>query len=85
MSTLIYTRVSTDEQASKGYSLRDQEARLREYCTRTGRDVAAHYQDDASAKSFDRPGFSELLSFVRKHGDVSQLLVVKWDQIFTAT
>ena len=80
MSAIIYTRVSTDEQASKGYSLRDQEARLREYCTRTGRDVAAHYQDDASAKSFDRPGFDELLTYVRQHPGVDELLIQKWDR-----
>ena len=29
----LYIRVSTDEQADKGYSQRDQEERLRKYCT----------------------------------------------------
>ena len=28
----LYIRVSTDEQADKGYSQRDQEERLRRYC-----------------------------------------------------
>jgi site-specific DNA recombinase len=28
----LYIRVSTDEQADKGYSQRDQEDRLRRYC-----------------------------------------------------
>ncbi len=28
----LYVRVSTDEQADKGYSQRDQEERLRKYC-----------------------------------------------------
>ncbi|WP_211302078.1 recombinase family protein [Chitinophaga niastensis] len=28
----LYVRVSTDKQADKGYSQRDQEERLREYC-----------------------------------------------------
>lgn len=28
----LYIRVSTDEQAGKGYSQRDQEGRLRTYC-----------------------------------------------------
>ncbi len=79
--TAIYTRVSTDEQAAKGYSLRDQEARLREHCERTGREVVAHYQDDASAKSFDRAGFNRLMERVRKHpGEIDELLVLKWDR-----
>jgi site-specific DNA recombinase len=29
---ILYIRVSTDEQAERGYSLMDQEARLRKYC-----------------------------------------------------
>lgn len=78
--SIIYTRVSTDEQASRGYSLRDQEARLRDYCARTGREVAVHFQDDASAKTFDRPGFNELLGYVRRHQDVGELLIQKWDR-----
>ena len=29
---VTYTRVSTDEQAEKGYSLRDQEERINKHC-----------------------------------------------------
>ncbi|WP_438562162.1 recombinase family protein [Chryseobacterium artocarpi] len=29
----LYIRVSTDEQADKGYSQRDQEDRLKKYCS----------------------------------------------------
>ena len=51
----LYIRVSTDEQADKGYSQRNQEEVLQKYC--------AHYQitvrkvifEDHSAKSFNRP------------------------------
>ncbi len=42
---IIYTRVSTDEQAETGYSLRDQEARLKRYCRIHACDVIAHFQD----------------------------------------
>jgi site-specific DNA recombinase len=31
-NVILYVRVSTDEQADKGYSLRDQEAKLIQYC-----------------------------------------------------
>jgi DNA invertase Pin-like site-specific DNA recombinase len=31
-NVILYVRVSTDEQASKGYSLRDQEQKLVNYC-----------------------------------------------------
>ena len=78
---ILYTRVSTDEQARQGYSLRDQEDRLRKYCKLKGIEVAAHFQDDASAKTFDRPAFSDLLSYVKEHRhEVDFVLFVKWDR-----
>jgi len=50
---IIYTRVSTDEQAEKGYSLIVQEETLRRECGRLGIEVAEHFQDDGySAKKF---------------------------------
>ena len=79
--TILYTRVSTDEQAERGNSLRDQETRLREYCARTGRVIVDHYKDDHSAKTFDRPQFNCLLRFLEKNrGKVNELLVLKWDR-----
>ncbi|WP_179299598.1 recombinase family protein [Rubrivirga marina] len=78
---IIYTRVSTDDQAERGYSLRDQEAKLREYCLRRGIEVAAHFQDDYSAKTFERPEFKKLLAYIRTNkGNVDLLLVLKWDR-----
>lgn len=78
---ILYSRVSTDDQAQRGYSLRDQEARLREHCHRQGIEVAAHFQDDHSAKTFERPEFKKLLAFANANrGSVDLLLVLKWDR-----
>lgn len=78
---IIYTRVSTDDQAERGYSLRDQEARLREHCRRNGIEVAAHFQDDHSAKTFERPEFKRLLAYATaQKGSLDLLLVLKWDR-----
>ena len=78
---IIYTRVSTDEQAIRGYSLRDQYEKLKAYCIIHGIDEVAHYQDDHSAKSFERPAFKKLLEFLRKNkGKVDLLLFIKWDR-----
>ena len=77
----LYTRVSTTEQADRGYSLRDQEARLRQYCAQRKIEVVAHFQDDASAKTFERPAFKRLLARMRSNrGEVNLLLFVKWDR-----
>ncbi len=59
---VIYTRVSTDEQKENGFSLQDQERRLRMECDRRGYTIIAHYQDDHSAKDFNRPMFQAFLS-----------------------
>ena len=78
---VLYTRVSTEEQARQGYSLRDQEDRLRKYCKLKGIDVVTHFQDDASAKTFDRPAFNDLLEYVREHRrEIDLVLFVKWDR-----
>ncbi|MEM6782225.1 MAG: recombinase family protein [Bacteroidota bacterium] len=78
---LLYTRVSTDEQADRGYSLRDQEARLRAYCDRQHLEVIGHYQDDYSAKTFQRPAWAQLMAHVKAGPSaVDLVLVVKWDR-----
>ncbi len=78
---IIYTRVSTDEQAQRGYSLRDQKQRLEQFCQINGYTIVAHFQDDISAKTFRRPAFKDLLNFVKDNRKgVSFLLFVKWDR-----
>ena len=77
---ILYTRVSTDEQAIKGYSLPDQYEKLKAYCNLRNIDVVAHYQDDHSAKSFERPAFKRLLDFIKHNKNkVDYLLFIKWD------
>ena len=47
----LYIRVSTDEQADKGYSQRDQEERLRRYCENNSIVVGQVIYEDYSAKT----------------------------------
>ena len=78
---IIYTRVSTDEQADRGYSLGHQEEQLRKYCDIKQIEIVEHFQDDASAKTFNRPEFQRAVDFVRKNKRrVDQLLFIKWDR-----
>lgn len=80
-TAIIYTRVSTDEQAEKGYSLRDQQQRLEKHCEAKGYEIVKHFQDDHSAKTFNRPEFHNLLDFIKKNkGLVKKLVVSKWDR-----
>ena len=78
----LYIRVSTDEQAEKGYSQRDQEERLRRYCEFNQITVRKVVHEDHSAKSFNRPAWQLLLADLRKtKGRLSDLvLFTKWDR-----
>ncbi len=78
---ILYCRVSTDEQADRGYSLRDQEERLKFYCENNQIDIICIYREDHSAKNFIRPEFKELYEFIRNSKTkADQLLFVKWDR-----
>ena len=77
----LYIRVSTDEQADKGYSQRDQEERLQQYCQRNGIEVRDIIYEDHSAKSFQRPEWTKLLSKLKsKRGKTNLVLFTKWDR-----
>ena len=80
-NVIIYVRVSTDEQAGKGYSLRDQEQKLLDYCQKNNYTVLATFREDYSAKTFKRPEFRKLLEFSKKNKkELDQLLFIKWDR-----
>ena len=73
-------RVSSDEQA-KGYSLDIQEEALRAYCSREGFLVSTLFREDHSAKDFNRPEWSKMMAYLKKHRrDVNLLLVTSWDR-----
>ena len=77
----LYIRVSTDEQADKGYSQRDQEERLRKYCEINSIKVRKVIFEDHSAKTFNRPQWGKLLVDLRKHrGQSDLILFTKWDR-----
>ena len=60
---ILYVRVSTDEQADKGYSLRHQEETANKYCIFQNIEVVATFVEDHSAKSFERPEFKNYWYF----------------------
>src|SRR5690242_1097440 len=81
-TAIIYTRVSTEDQAIKGNSLLDQEEVLRKACEYDGVEVVDHIQDDGySAKTFNRPGFQDFLKKLKSRQiKVDFLYVARWDR-----
>lgn len=77
----LYIRVSTDEQADKGYSQRDQEERLKRYCTTKKITVGQVIYEDHSAKTFNRPQWTNLLNNLKKKSSKTNLILfTKWDR-----
>jgi site-specific DNA recombinase len=78
---ILYLRVSTDEQADKGFSLRYQLEVNTKYCDFYNIEIVAVFTDDHSAKSFDRPEFKALLAQLKsKKLSADLLLFTKWDR-----
>ena len=63
----LYIRVSTEDQAREGFSLPEQEKRLRAMCEFKGYEVYKVYEDAGiSAKTgIKRPAFDELLEDIK--------------------
>ncbi|WP_134089165.1 recombinase family protein [Olivibacter sp. XZL3] len=77
----LYIRVSTDEQADKGYSQRSQAEVLMKYCEINDITVRRVIYEDHSAKSFERPEWKKLFLELKKHKGKSDLvLFTKWDR-----
>lgn len=77
----LYIRVSTTEQAEEGYSVGEQEARLRSYCTAMGFTInAVHIDPGYSGATLDRPGINKVIKDVRA-GYVKKVIVWKLDRL----
>ena len=66
ISTGVYIRVSTDEQAKEGYSIRAQEEKLRAYATLKDWRIFSVYADEGiSGKDIEgRPAIKQLITDV---------------------
>lgn len=80
-TTVVYTRVSTGDQADSGAGLLAQETAIREECKRRGWTLAGIFTDAASGKSMKgRPALAEALAAVTT-GQAQGLLVSKIDRL----
>jgi site-specific DNA recombinase len=79
---LIYCRVSTEEQAEKGYSLDTQEKLCRDFAERGGLQVAGVYRDEGkSGTTLDRPALQDLLAKCSESELVSAVIVQETDRL----
>ena len=81
-TAILYIRVSTDEQAQKGYSQQSQRERLEKFCFANKIQILQIVYEDHSAKTFDRPEWSKLfLSLNRSRVNRPDfILFSRWDR-----
>ena len=80
----LYERVSTEEQAVRGFSIEAQIENLTEYCERKGMKIVDHYADEgiSGAKPpLKRPALQRLLEDVQA-GKIDMILFTKLDRWF---
>ncbi len=83
MKAILYIRVSTDEQADKGYSQRNQDEVLHKYCAVKAIGVYEVIYEDHSAKTFNRPQWTKMLNGLKRAKGkhlVDLILFTKWDR-----
>lgn len=82
METGIYVRVSTEEQAQEGYSIRAQQEKLKDYAKIKEWSIYKIYADEGiSGKNIkDRPAINELINDV-KNNKIKNVVVFKIDRL----
>ena len=77
----LYLRVSTQEQAKEGYSIGEQETRLKKYAEAMGWDIYKIYVDPGySGGDTNRPGLTDMIKDVEA-GEVDKVVVYKLDRL----
>ena len=80
-SAILYRRVSTTDQKLFGNSLNAQQGSLKEFCIKNSMTVVKEFQEDYSAKDFDRPVANEMLHYAKKNKTkIDYLLITSWDR-----
>jgi len=82
MNCLIYSRVSTEEQAEKGRSIDDQIRICEKYAKENGYSIAGIYKDPGkSASTMNRPGLQDLLLRCKEDKSIEAVLVQDTDRL----
>lgn len=77
----IYIRVSTDEQATEGFSIENQKRACKEYAINNGYHIKRIFVEDGkSARTTDRAAFQEMFSTLREE-QADAIIVYKIDRL----
>lgn len=81
MKTAIYVRVSTEEQAKEGYSIKAQLQRLTDFANSQGWNITHEFIDDGySAKDLERPDMQKMIKCI-ENNEFDVVLVYRLDRL----
>lgn len=82
MNAVIYTRVSTEEQAKHGFSLTKQEIECKNYGTRNGYEILKIFKEEGvSAKTTNRPQLQNLIRYcIENKKSIDSIIVWRFDR-----
>jgi DNA invertase Pin-like site-specific DNA recombinase len=75
-TAVIYARVSSTKQTTKGDGLGSQETRCREYARYKGYDVAEVFKENASGSMISRPGMRAMLTFLARNRSKNIVVII---------
>lgn len=75
-TAVIYARVSSAKQTTRGDGLGSQETRCREYARYKGYEVVQIFSDDMSGSLATRPGMQAMLAFMRKRKKFGTIVII---------
>ena len=80
-NAILYRRVSTTDQKTFGNSLNAQQSSLKDFCDKNALNVIKEFQEDYSAKDFNRPEWKRLNKFAKENKKkIDYLLITSWDR-----
>ncbi len=82
MKAIIYTRVSTDEQAKHGFSLTKQELECKTFATRNSYEILKIFKEEGvSAKTTNRPQLQNLIRYcIENKKSIDSIIVWRFDR-----
>jgi len=81
-NALIYCRVSSEEQAQKGFSLDTQEKYCGEFAKNNGYKVGGVFRDEGkSATTLNRPALKDILSECQRNKSIDALIIQETDRL----
>ncbi len=80
MRAIINCRVSTEDQARRGYSLPSQLDECRRYCEREGYTIVSEFSEDESGAKLDRPELTKVRDMLRT-GQANALVLLASDRL----